>query len=299
MKKPRLQELPSIYSLILDIENILYLNPAAMFNAIRFHLKFILRTFIFCILFCFVRITSFGQVKNIASQEINLKKLYEKAISTSDDKNDLNDSLFTKFGSEFTRFIENNPGTLEYTFKAIAEILTISTSDDNNLRIYSWDDGTGGTMRFYNQIIQFKSGGKVHTFIPKRLKEGDPGEYCSKIYHINANSKNFYFPINNSKGSSKDLAQSISCYTIENNKLSDTTRIFKTRTKFLKRIEVGYDFFTSYNHKGDPIEFQKKDNKNIYLKIAIVNKKFALTPNNLVYKFNGKNFDFIGSDSKK
>lgn len=41
------------------------------------------------------------------------------------------------------------------------EYVTIATSADGNLRVYTWDTGDGGTMICWGNIIQYRSGKKV------------------------------------------------------------------------------------------------------------------------------------------
>jgi len=255
------------------------------------------KLFILTGFFTLIGTYTFSQVSLYKSKEIEFKKQYDKAQFIDLDKADLKDSLFAKFGEDFIQFIQKNPGTLDYPFKDISAVI-ISNSDDHQFRIYSWDDGMGGTMRNFNQLVQYRSNGKVFTYIPKGEEDG-AGGYCSEIYQIKVGDKTYYLPINFSIGSSRDHGQSISSYTVVNNTLTDTTRLFKTRTKFIKSIGVYFTTDNYEDHKGEPIQFIKKDDKNIFLYIAIAKKDGALTPNNLIYKFNGRYFEFIGSDLKK
>jgi len=253
---------------------------------------------LFLFIISLMSLKSTAQAIDIKARESYFVKLYDRANSLSMEQQELQDSLYGKFSDEFMGFIKKNPLSIDYPFKGLSTLINIKTSDDNNFRIYSWDIGGGGTMHYFSQIFQFKSGGRVFTFTPK-LEEGDPGEYCSKIIHLKTSQKNYYLPITNQIGSSKDLAQSISCYTIEGNSLSDSTRIFKTKTRFIKRIDVGYDFFKAEGHSERPIEVIKYDPKEMNLYIAIVNKDYALTKNYFVYKFNGKYFEYMSKELKK
>jgi hypothetical protein len=176
-------------------------------------MKPMVRTLLFSIPLILIGFSSLSQIRDFRTQELYFKKLYDRATNTPEDKNELRDSLFTQFGEEFIRFIKKNPGAIDYPFKDLSSII-IQSSDDKVLRIYSWDDGSGGSMRFFNQIIQYRSEGKVYTHTPKRIQEGDPGEYCSQIFHLKAGTRNLYLPINNIIGSTKDRAESISCFTI-------------------------------------------------------------------------------------
>src|SRR6185436_3629589 len=51
------------------------------------------------------------------------------------------------------------------------------------LRIYSWDTWTGGSMRFYNNIFQYNYMGKVITEFDQ-LEEGDAGGFFSELFTL-------------------------------------------------------------------------------------------------------------------
>ncbi|MGY0037431.1 hypothetical protein [Pedobacter sp. NJ-S-72] len=69
------------------------------------------------------------------------------------------DSIFSK---QVLKCLKTYPATIGYNFKTLVENgMKIVTSEDGNFRIYSWDDETGGTMRRYNKIFQFRDKKKV------------------------------------------------------------------------------------------------------------------------------------------
>ena len=100
--------------------------------------------------------------------------------------------------------------------------LKMATSADKNSGVYSWDN-SGGTMRFFNQIFQFKYNNQIITNV--HLAEKDPQAFFSKIYTVqNKKNENIYLVISNSILSNKYLVQHINAY--------------KTGTKTLQSLSV-------------------------------------------------------------
>lgn len=73
----------------------------------------------------------------------------------------------TKFDyyDEFIDFLTKEPASISYPFERIKQNLgvDIKTSDDGKLRMYGWDNGTGGTCIFYTNVFQYVCGDSVFT----------------------------------------------------------------------------------------------------------------------------------------
>lgn len=67
-----------------------------------------------------------------------------------------------QFAKKLKSYCEKVPATLSYPFSMLVkEHLDISTSTDGQLRIYSWDTWSGGTMHFFENVMQYKTGGTI------------------------------------------------------------------------------------------------------------------------------------------
>ncbi|MBS1577709.1 MAG: hypothetical protein JST09_20590 [Bacteroidetes bacterium] len=241
----------------------------------------------------------FSQEKDLNTEEKRLLKIYSHLVSMpygsgSDSLNNSSD----EFSKEIRKFIEHNPSTLIYDFPLLSGALTVTTSKDGRLRIYSWDTWTGGTMHFFNQIYQYKDNDKVFTNTPVP-EEDDPGRFCSEIYSISINNRKFYMVVSNGIYSTKDASQTISVYTITENKLTDTTRLFKTKAKFLNAISIEYDFFSVVDKPERPVELITYDDQFKTIYIPVVNDKQQVTDNNLIYQLKGNYFEFTGIGKSK
>jgi hypothetical protein len=247
-----------------------------------------------------ISVKSLAQTVNFSAQEDKFVKLYAKVKSFARGDVDSLNLYSEKFENEFTSFIKNNPGTLNYPFKKLSDSIFsgVKTSSDGNFRIYSWDTETGGTMHFFKVMYQWKANGKVFTRM-FQSEEGDPAYFCSKIFTVNINNKPYYLAVANGIYSSKESRQSITCYSIEGNKLMDTVRLFKTKAKKLNTIDVAFDFFSVVDRPERPLELITYDEKLNIIYIPVVDDKDQVTKKNLLYQLKGRYFEYIGIETGK
>ena len=260
---------------------------------------FKLTAFLF-VLTVFTYTNSFSQTKDIALQENKFVKLYSKLTSFIQANYDSITFYSDRFEREYTKFIQNNAATLNYPFTTLVDsnFCDVRTSSDGYFRIYSWDTWTGGTMHIFKTIYQWKTNGKVFTKVPK-YEEGDAGSFCSRIYTAHINDKVCYLAVTNGIFSTKDAMQSISAYSIEGNKLVDTVKVFKTKTKKLNRIDIEFDFFSVVNRPERPLELITYDDKQEIIYIPVIGDKGQVTKKNLLYQLKGSYFEFIGIETGK
>lgn len=207
-----------------------------------------------------------------------------------------NDSLLAISSKQFTDslayLIKNNNNTFNYPFEKLQKenALKMATSADKKLRVYSWDNNSGGTMRFFNQMYQFNANGNIT--VNESLASNDAQAYFSKIYTVqNKNNESIYLVISNSILSSKYSVQHINAYKIGSENLQSAA-VFKTKTNTLDKISVEYDFFSVVDRPERPVELITFENNT--LKIALVDDKQNVTSKNLIYEWNGDVFVYKG-----
>lgn len=205
-----------------------------------------------------------------------------------------------KFDKAFTALIKSNPATMDHSFKKMIDsnVCLIKTSSDGRFRVYSWDTWTGGTMHIFKTIFQWRDNGKVFTKIPYDPKD-DAGSFGANLFTVNIKDKNYYLLVTNAIFSTKDAMQSIAVYTINNNKLVDTARLFKTKTKRLNRIDVSFDFFSVIDRPERPLALITYDEKLKIIYIPVVDDKEQVTNKNILYQLKDQYFEFIGVETGK
>jgi hypothetical protein len=98
------------------------------------------------------------------------------------------DSLF---GEMLQHLTSANPASLHYPFNRLMnQGVTIATSADGLLRIYSWDGQTGGSAHNANNIYQYKVDGKVCSTLT--IVDGGPGDNYSAVYLFKTGNKTYY-----------------------------------------------------------------------------------------------------------
>lgn len=148
------------------------------------------------------------------------------------------------FGKKLQFYAHKYPATITYSFNLLVkQHLYICTSSDGLFRIYSWDTETGGTMHFFDNVMQYKSGTTTKVIVDTPKGEGDNRPNYHKMYTFHANGKSFYLTVYLDIGSSKDIAEGIHIYTIKDGNLQDANLI-KTYTCFLSDVSYSYDFWS-------------------------------------------------------
>ncbi|GGD69044.1 hypothetical protein GCM10011514_36470 [Emticicia aquatilis] len=125
---------------------------------------------IFFRLLAFIFFTSplFAQPKEIKDFENSFCKEYWKAGDINLDF-DKRANLMSKFLSKTGKFIKTHPETINFPLKKMDECITISTSEDKLLRVYSINVQTGGSAQIFSTIIQLKSNNKVLRTTPAKI----------------------------------------------------------------------------------------------------------------------------------
>lgn len=237
----------------------------------------------------------YSQKRSIADKENQLVILYSKLVSFIPSNYDSISFYSTKFETDLKELVQTNPSTLNYDFQKLVDsnFCHVNTSVDGNFRIYSWDTWTGGTMHVFKKIYQWKSNGQVYMEAAK-YNEGDAGSYCSRIFTVHINRKAFYLSVSNGIFSTRDAVQSVSVYNIVGNELTDTVKLFKTKTKNLNRIDVEYNFFSVVDRPERPVELITYDEKKKIIYIPVVDSKGQVTNKHILYQLKEICFEYTG-----
>jgi hypothetical protein len=186
--------------------------------------------------------------------------------------------------------------TLKYKFAELNKYISISTSDDNKFRIYSWDTETGGTMHNFENVYQFQGkNGKAHSSTSSDDDETGAGAFVSDIYTLDTKAGKVYLARFSAILSTSLSYQSIDLFKIENNSLNDKIKLFRTTSGLQNSIGFQYDFFSVVDRKERPIKLILYDKQAKVIKIPVViedkkNPNGRVTNKFIVYRFNGTYF---------
>jgi len=200
-----------------------------------------------------------------------------------------------KFEELLLKYTRTNNETLIYPFKALSDSgVSILTSKDGKFRIYSWNTWTGGTMRFFRNVFQYKGAKSIHS---KTLQNYSQTEYPDCIYHslsdLRVGQNSYYITFSLVVGSSAIYYHSAKIFSIKGDNLNDNAKLIKTKSGI--KSEVGYEIDL---HHADISENLKKmypeyDTHNQIIILPLVDENGRVTEKKIKYKFNGSIFQKI------
>jgi len=196
------------------------------------------------------------------------------------------------FGNKLKSYTEKVPLTITFPFISLKKEMNISTSNDGLFRIYSWDTQTGGTMHFFENVFQYKVGANTLSILdtPKTDVDARPNYY--KISIFKANNKTYYLAVYLSIGSTKDVADGVRVFTIENGKLIDA-KLIKTDSGLHSELSYWYNFFSVVNiafEKRPTIRFDRATN---IIRLPLIDNSGNMTNKHILYKFTGQYFERV------
>lgn len=256
-------------------------------------------------LFCAILLLFFSNVFAQTPQQIeadllkSFKKIgywYQKANDGKSGELVANDSL-AKVNDDFARKLtavgNKYQASISWPFASLKKAgLTILTSDDNLLRIYSWDTQTGGTEHFFENVFQYRSGSNTAAYIDKPNGGGDDnaGSWYKKIYSLKSPKGTYYMATYLDIESTKDMNEGVQIISIVNGKLNSDTKIIKTQSGLHSQLSYEYDFSSIIDipyEKRPTITF---DSKTQTIHLPLVNSKGMITKGEILYKFDGQYF---------
>lgn len=174
--------------------------------------------------------------------------------------------------------------------------MTVVTSDDKKLSIYSWDTHMGGALHIFNVVGMYQAGA-VRTAAINRMQLGqivqDMGGAYENIITVNGNGgKKYYLAVSKIKVSEKEHSKTITAYTIEGTELKRADIFFKNNAP-ASSITYQYDYIGNYDFK------KMQETQNVYLGksgrklyVPAMGNNNQLTGEWQVYNFDGSKFEY-------
>lgn len=208
------------------------------------------------------------------------------------------DSLYAsnaKFEKLLLKYTSTFPETINHNFELLKKNgLQIATSEDGHFRIYSWDDETGGTMRFFKNVYQYKVDKKIFSKTSPKYDKRDAGCFYYQINDINSGKNKFYITQCTAILSSGLSYHAVKMFSIEDSKLDDNAKLIKTKTGI--RNQIGYEVdLTSSTNRDRAVDHYKieYDEKNKVISIPLILENSKVTEEKIRYQFKGKYFEKV------
>lgn len=212
------------------------------------------------------------------------------------DRSDSIEKANTTFRNNLLAYTATARSTFTYDFKELEkEGLVIRTSEDGLFRIYSWDTWTGGSAHKFDGVYQYKTDNKLVSKRAGTDEEGDMGRWYSNIYDLKVDNKTYYIALYHEIYSSKDCYQGVKLFCIEDNKLNESVRLFKTTTGIRNELGFEYNFLSVARRPERPVKLIYYDKDDDQLHLSVVLEDGKVTKRFITYQFTGKYFERVKS----
>ena len=210
-----------------------------------------------------------------------------------------------KSNNDFSKLLFEDTCTFYYDFPYLTDstgIVNIATSDDGNIRIYSWDTQLGGTMIRWDNVIQYRSNGKLKSFEgniwsideSEEKNEIDFGCWTKAIYSFKRNDgQTIYVTESYFRESGSYGYSTLDAFYVSDGKLKMIEKAFVMPNN---NYHIGTEYiipswYFSTDGKGwDWIYSLDRDTQTFYVPVA---EDLELTDQYDLYKFNGNRFVHI------
>ena len=254
--------------------------------------------FAFLILF-FISQSCFGKTPKSVEADLlmSFRKIdywFEKKGDTTIGAYDSISKANDVFAKKLKYYTGKYPFTIVQTFWLLKkESLDVISSSDGLFRIYSWDELTGGTMHFYENVTQYKTGSKVYSVLNVDTSGGQGGYIYnySHVYTLKTDGKTYYLAIYNGIFSSRIMGKGVQVFSIIDGKLNDKVKLIKTASGLHSKLYYDYDLGPIVNEVTDDDAHYNDALKTIT--IPVIDDNGAVTKKRITYKFTGQYFERI------
>ncbi|RTQ46849.1 hypothetical protein EJV47_20990 [Hymenobacter gummosus] len=198
-----------------------------------------------------------------------------------------------RFRRKLLHYAATEPATLTAEFRLLrAEHLTIATAPDQQLRIYSWDTRTGGTMHFFANVYQFRRGPATvgARCLPLPAGHTEPGGFYSELFAVRKGAQTYYLGLAHGIHSSRDCYQQVKVFTIEAGQLNPDARLIRTASGLKNTLGFAYDFFSVADRPERPVRLITYDAATRRLQLPVVWAGGKVTTGRISYQFTSTEF---------
>ena len=245
-----------------------------------------------------------NKLLNINEIEQDLLKCYHKIYEWEFKKYiDNQDDSIAKANLDFRKklqyYTSTYPQTLKYHFNLLksdrqVEGLNIATSPDGKFRIYSWDIGRGGSMRYFDNIIQFQSDKLCSECINADYEgDSDNGGSYSDVFEVNSGVMTFYLGRINKVNFGTDYVQGVKCFSIDHGNLNDSIQLLEIDGELTNQYLTEFNPFSVYRsdeQRPTTLNIIRIKDYGKTIKIPFVDSVGRVTHKFDTYKFNGMYF---------
>src|SRR5690606_19765912 len=211
-------------------------------------MKVIIYALTILFIFCFAG-TAAGQTLEAVEAELLtiLGRISDSGSYSGNYDETKNDLANAEISSLLVR-IGKRQDILKYGFTGLKEEMWVATSPDGKFRIYSWDRSIGGTMHFFDCVLQYQAAnGRVFAQTCSSKDEGDIGGFYSRIFEVRSPTGTVYLANATSIAEGTTHGQSIEAFRIVGVNLDTEPKVIRTKSGMTNLISFAYSPFTIEN----------------------------------------------------
>ena len=198
----------------------------------------------------------------------------------------------TLFHREFATAINGCPACLAYDFPVLRDSgLVITTSADGKFRIYAWDNEAGGSMRYFDHVLQYRSAGGTKATMLDGSSMDAEGGWFELIHPFKAASVTYYLAFSRAIHCGVCRVETVRAFRIGSNGLIGPIKLFKKGTRLEDDIHLE---FRDFDHRRTPkpmLHALKYDSNQQTIKVPSLDEmEGAPTPPYTTYRWTGSYF---------
>jgi len=242
---------------------------------------------------------SCSQQEEAQSEEFEDKMIQNYNELVNADSHTRYDSIAPKFKEELITLLQKQE-TFKYPFDSLKKHIKIVSSEDKKLRLFSWDELTGGTMHQMAVLAQYKD--DMSNVYCENLDSdfyGDEMVITDIIFYVINDvliqDIPHYIAFGWGTFGGGSHFKIVKVFKIDKSEISNDNKIFKTNDELHSELYLstsrGTKINLSYDYENQIIEFDEFRKPSEYEKIEMGYMHRIRTGNKIKLKFNGEIFE--------
>lgn len=220
-----------------------------------------------------------AQTTSIKELEQNVVDIYSNLIDNKVYRD--KDSLIRELNSQLPILITHKE-SCNFRFDSLGKYIYITSSKDKRIRIFSWDEFSGGTYHFFTNYLQLKTRDNSCKIIPFDQSEESPEVSYTSIKTLIQNNKPYYFFFGSGTYGGGEKHEVLRIFEIKNDTITECTQCYPSNKFILvrsnrgQRIEINLDIERaelSYNQFEINPEYGVYSNKFNKITFKFINGK--------------------------
>jgi len=198
----------------------------------------------------------------------------------------------TLFHQELAAAINSCPACLAYDFPVLRDSgLVITTSADGKFRIYAWDNEAGGSMRYFEHVLQYRSPAGIKATMLGGSSMDDEGGWFELIHPFKTATVTYYLAFSRAIACGVCRMETVRAFRIGSNGLIGPIKLFKKGSTLNDDIHLEFRDFDRRRTSGPMLHGLKYDSLRRTIKVPSLDEmEGAPTAPYTTYRWNGHYF---------